>query len=333
VVAIYGDSLALLYVNTMTQVGEDLYRAAVESFGIPPERQGVPALIVGDRVLVGSGEIPADFPGLIERGLEAGGIPWPEIPGLEQAVASLQPVPTEEAEGQEEPTPEGATQAPAETKTATQVAAGSEEQRAEEEPPAPVSTRELTVMERIQLDPIGNSISIGVLIGMILSLAGVLARAMVVTRPKQGGAWTWAVPVLCLIGLGVAGYLTYVESTGVLAVCGPVGDCNTVQGSVYAKLFGVVPVAALGFAGYGIILASWAVTRTASGLAADVAKVASLGVAALGTLFSVYLTFLEPFVIGATCAWCLTSAVVITAILWLTAPPGRAALQRLSRGV
>jgi hypothetical protein len=188
-------------------------------------------------------------------------------------------------------------------------------------------------MERIQLDPIGNSISIGVLIGMILSLAGVLARAMVVTRPKQGGAWTWAVPVLCLIGLGVAGYLTYVESTGVLAVCGPVGDCNTVQGSVYAKLFGVVPVAALGFAGYGIILASWAVTRTASGLAADVAKVASLGVAALGTLFSVYLTFLEPFVIGATCAWCLTSAVVITAILWLTAPPGRAALQRLSRGV
>jgi uncharacterized membrane protein len=34
-----------------------------------------------------------------------------------------------------------------------------------------------------------------------------------------------------------------------------------------------------------------------------------------GTGSSVYLTFLEPFVIGATCAWCLTSAVLMTASL------------------
>ena len=34
-----------------------------------------------------------------------------------------------------------------------------------------------------------------------------------------------------------------------------------------------------------------------------------------GTLFSIYLTFLEPFVIGAVCAWCLTSAVVMTLLL------------------
>jgi uncharacterized membrane protein len=50
---------------------------------------------------------------------------------------------------------------------------------------------------------------------------------------------------------------------------------------------------------------------------------ATLGIwaaALLGTLFSVYLTFLEPFVIGATCAWCLTSAVVMTLLLWATAP-------------
>jgi uncharacterized membrane protein len=36
-----------------------------------------------------------------------------------------------------------------------------------------------------------------------------------------------------------------------------------------------------------------------------------------GTLFSVYLTFLEPFVIGATCIWCLSSAVVMTLLLWV----------------
>ncbi|MBS3753330.1 MAG: hypothetical protein KGY46_08075 [Anaerolineales bacterium] len=37
-----------------------------------------------------------------------------------------------------------------------------------------------------------------------------------------------------------------------------------------------------------------------------------------GTFFSMYLTFLEPFVIGATCAWCLTSFLIITAQLWIS---------------
>jgi len=45
-----------------------------------------------------------------------------------------------------------------------------------------------------------------------------------------------------------------------------------------------------------------------------------------GTLFSVYLTFLEPFVIRATCAWCLTSAILMTALLLFTVTPGRLAL-------
>jgi uncharacterized membrane protein len=40
----------------------------------------------------------------------------------------------------------------------------------------------------------------------------------------------------------------------------------------------------------------------------------------LGTLFSVFLTFLEPFVIGATCAWCVTSALVMTLLLLLATP-------------
>ena len=45
----------------------------------------------------------------------------------------------------------------------------------------------------------------------------------------------------------------------------------------------------------------------------------------LGTLFSIYLTFLEPFVIGATCAWCITSALVMTLIFWAAAGPARRA--------
>jgi uncharacterized membrane protein len=49
----------------------------------------------------------------------------------------------------------------------------------------------------------------------------------------------------------------------------------------------------------------------------------------LGVLFSVYLTFLEPFVIGATCAWCLSSAVLMTALMWLSAGDGILALNQL----
>jgi uncharacterized membrane protein len=46
-------------------------------------------------------------------------------------------------------------------------------------------------------------------------------------------------------------------------------------------------------------------------------------------LFSIYLTFLEPFVIGASCAWCLTSAIILSALYWLSLPDGKRALKTL----
>ena len=48
---------------------------------------------------------------------------------------------------------------------------------------------------------------------------------------------------------------------------------------------------------------------------------AILGMALFGVLFSLYLTYLEPFVIGAVCAWCLTSAVIITLLMLLSLRP------------
>ncbi len=46
--------------------------------------------------------------------------------------------------------------------------------------------------------------------------------------------------------------------------------------------------------------------------------------AASGALYSLYLTYLEFFVIEAVCAWCLASAGVVTAIAVLAAPDLRA---------
>jgi uncharacterized membrane protein len=140
-----------------------------------------------------------------------------------------------------------------------------------------------------------------------------------------------AVPVLAVAGIGVAAYLTYVEMSGTLAVCGPVGDCNTVQQSPYARVAGV-PVGGLGLAGYAMILVAWGLSRAGRPEMARRATLGLLLMAFVGVLFSVYLTFLEPFVIGATCMWCLTSAVIMTLLLWLVAGPGTVAWQRIRAG-
>ncbi|MCJ7628819.1 MAG: hypothetical protein MUO50_10585, partial [Longimicrobiales bacterium] len=174
----------------------------------------------------------------------------------------------------------------------------------------------ITMWDRFKRDRAGNSISLLVLLVMVVSLAlrGYPPRV-------RGQEWpSWVIPALVLVGAGVAAYLSFIEVTHSEAVCGPVGDCNTVNQSEYAFLFGVLPVGILGLVGYGLILVLWVLSLSESGKTPRMAKFGIWGAALLGTLFSVYLTFLEPFVIGATCAWCLTSAVVITLLLWATAP-------------
>jgi uncharacterized membrane protein len=131
----------------------------------------------------------------------------------------------------------------------------------------------------------------------------------------------WLVPLLCILGLGVAGYLSYIELSGKEAVCGPVGNCNSVQQSKYATLLGFLPVGVLGLLGYLGILGAWLAHRFGSADLKRLATYAMWAMAIFGVLFSVYLTFLEPFVIGASCAWCLTSAILITLLLWVTTGP------------
>jgi uncharacterized membrane protein len=71
------------------------------------------------------------------------------------------------------------------------------------------------------------------------------------------------------------------------------------------------------------MLAAWAVALNGRGGAVRVGRVAGWGVALAGTVFSIYLTFLEPFVIGATCVWCLSSAVIVTLLLLAQTPAAR----------
>lgn len=182
----------------------------------------------------------------------------------------------------------------------------------------------MTWRDRFLRDTAGNSLSVLVLVGMLASLVltGYPPRVSRREWPR------WVVPALVVAGVGVAAYLSFVEVTQVEAVCGPVGDCNTVNQSEYAFLFGVLPVGVLGLVGYGLILVLWALGLEGTGWIRSWAGLGLWGAALLGTIFSIYLTFLEPFVIGATCLWCLSSAVIMTLLLWASAPTAARAWPR-----
>lgn len=348
----FGDQLQVLFINVATQDGIGIMRAALQAMGI--ESSGVPMLVIGDHVLVGSLDIPQQTPGIVRAGLAAGGIGYPPIPGIdevfEQALAQGEAA---EAQATDEA---GVT----ETEAAPTVSA-----------PVDLSAA----------DSAANTVAIGLLIALLISLITVLAAGaerfflksgalLHLIRGAAGQAILFVlalvglilavtllagssgdpavlvlsgvvalifalvalalvfksmprltraqiVPMMVIAGLIVAGYLAYVEVTASDATCGAIGDCNAVQQSPYASVMGL-PVGVLGIIGYVVILVLWALRKPQAGWV----DALLLLVALFGVAFSTYLTYLEPFVIGATCTWCLLSAVTMLALLWILAPAG-----------
>ena len=162
---------------------------------------------------------------------------------------------------------------------------------------------------------------------MLASCLIVLINYLQGSERKFISSPAWIIPVLAIAGAGVAFYLSYVEVSNTEAICGPIGNCNSVQQSPYAHLFGLIPIGALGLVGYAAILMSWLLQKFGPQSMRKLFTIAVWGMAWIGIFFSIYLTFLEPFVIGATCAWCITSALVMTAIFLLSTQPAKEAMQ------
>ncbi|PIE34726.1 MAG: hypothetical protein CSA55_00275 [Ilumatobacter coccineus] len=156
-------------------------------------------------------------------------------------------------------------------------------------------------------------------ITLVLSAALVIAFGLIAWLAFSRRRLTmshWVTPLALVAGLGAAAYLAWVESGTDAAACGLVGDCNLVQQSSYATIGGV-SIGIIGVIGYVIMLALWTGYRLTHQLQFSVALwVMVIG----GVAFSTYLTFLEPFVIGATCLWCLSSAAVMLMLVWLAWP-------------
>jgi uncharacterized membrane protein len=119
----------------------------------------------------------------------------------------------------------------------------------------------------------------------------------------------WIVICLALAGVAVAGYLTALKLGGTQAfLCRDGSGCDVVQASRYSVLAGV-PTALWGAAIYLAIAVLAAMPRTVRRWQAAFMLVSG------AVAFSLYLTSISIFVIGATCPYCLASGGIAVALL------------------
>ncbi len=276
----YGQRLQVIGIDITQPGGAVLYEASTEQFDVPAEMQGVPRLVVGDRFMVGSLQIPQEFPGIVEQGLASGGIDWPAIPGLAEALAAGQ----QAEEAAQTPSPAAEAEAIAATDTPAPAATPTPEMvamTADTLPPTEASAAPTGIPE-------GGWLAAVLLGGMLLSLLYAAARIwparqglFQLSQPLAASANSLLIPLLAILGLGVAGYMAYIEITHVAAVCGPVGECNVVQTSQYAQIAGI-PVAVLGLVFYLATLVLWVVQRSGAGRWARPAALVLLGASLFG---------------------------------------------------
>ncbi|MCW5854389.1 MAG: vitamin K epoxide reductase family protein, partial [Anaerolineae bacterium] len=128
------------------------------------------------------------------------------------------------------------------------------------------------------------------------------------------------IPALAVLGILDSIYLSYVKIAHAKPFCAGVGDCETVNTSVYSVFMGV-PIAYLGVLMYAtlFVLSFWG-ARLPEPLA-TYAPLLIMAISFGGVLYSAYLTYLELYVIEAICVYCVVSATLITLIflssLWL----------------
>lgn len=342
----FGSRVEIIAINGYDEGASELFQAACAAYNVPSGRCGsVPALVIGSTMLIGARDIPDFGTPMIREALANDGLPVPNFPGMRayyEAFSAAQ----QSASGDE--SLQEAAPIIAENRSlmdrflddalantaAVIVLAGlmssagwmvfhlwrARRIDTRHAPAAVIAALVAGLFVAFSLiSQNGGDSRANAAAWLVLALVGVsamLAALAAAARPGKFAPSRWIFPMIAVAGLCVAAYLAYVETQEIEAVCGAVGNCNAVQQSEYARILGI-PVGVLGIAGYIVILALWGMSHLFGVRHADKALFAAV---AFGVVFSIYLTFLEPFVIGATCAWCLMSAVTMLALLWLAIP-------------
>jgi len=111
---------------------------------------------------------------------------------------------------------------------------------------------------------------------------------------------------ISLAGLAEATYLTVIYLTGATAVCGGSASCFEVLGSKYAKIAGI-PLAAFGALAY---FSAFSFATFAAFGYAQARKLFALTVSAMFAV-TLWLLFVQAFLLHAFCRYCLFSAAII----------------------
>lgn len=135
------------------------------------------------------------------------------------------------------------------------------------------------------------------------------------------------IQLLAVPGLIIAFYLLLYHNGNLVSVCRPSSwdDCGKVSGpdAPYSAI-GPIPVALIGLVGYALVfLVAW--LKDWWPLLDEYSPEVLVALTGFAFLFSLGLTGLELFVIGAICRFCVISALIITVMLVLSISYLRAA--------
>ncbi|MBP7671072.1 vitamin K epoxide reductase family protein [Candidatus Gracilibacteria bacterium] len=125
----------------------------------------------------------------------------------------------------------------------------------------------------------------------------------------------WAFLILATIGFIDASYLTVSHLTGSAVNCSVTGGCDTVLASKYSEILGI-PLSYLGLAYYATIF--FIALYYLDGHNKKALQFLTI-IPLSGFAFSLYLVYLQFFIIEAICQYCMVSAInsTILAILGL----------------
>jgi uncharacterized membrane protein len=114
-------------------------------------------------------------------------------------------------------------------------------------------------------------------------------------------------------GFGVAFYIFHIKRNHAQLVC-PVGsDCNAVVNSRYSQFFGI-RLEYLGMLYYLLVFVSYGTLLFSPHLFTETLLTALVYLSTLGFFFSIYLLFVQAFLLRQWCIWCLLSAFLSIAI-------------------
>ena len=130
-----------------------------------------------------------------------------------------------------------------------------------------------------------------------------------------------AVALVAVAGLADATYLSVQALTGETLSCGGSPDCFRVLGSSYAKVGGI-PVALIGAAAYFSVFT----LATFAAFGYGRARIFLTLIIAVMFLATLWLLYVQAFLLHAYCRYCLFSAAIIFLMsgLLIALPPGKA---------